>query len=128
MANLEATIANFVAGDHLSIERTVTSVPNTTLISGAWFTIKRKYTDIDSGALVQKYITTSYEDGVGHIDDSGADGTGHLIFLLTPEDTVLLTPLSDYKYDIQIRLSTGMINTPESGIITAFPQVTITPL
>lgn len=125
MANYEATIANFVAGDHLSVERTITAVPSGTTISGAWFTIKRKYTDLDAGALVQKFITAIYQADIGHIDDIGADGTGHLIFLLTPADTIKLTPLSDYKYDIQVRLDSGMINTPESGVITAFPQVTV---
>lgn len=125
MANLEATIANFVAGDHLSVERTVTAVPGGTTISGAWFTIKRKYADLDAGALVQKFITTTFQTDIGHIDDTGGDGTGHLIFLLTPADTIKLSPLSEYRYDIQVRLNTGMINTPESGIITAFPQVTL---
>ncbi len=124
MANLEGTITNFVAGDDLSIERTITAIPTSTTISGAWFTVKRKYTDLDAGALIQKFITAIAEDDVGHIDDTGADGTGHLIFLLTPDDTILLTPLSEYKYDIQVRLDTGMINTPETGVIVAFPQVT----
>lgn len=125
MANLEATIANFVAGDHLSVERTVTSVPDGTTISGAWFTIKRKIADLDGSALVQKFITTTYQADIGHIDDTGGDGTGHLIFLLTPSDTIQLSPLSEYRYDIQVRLDTGMINTPESGVITAFPQITL---
>lgn len=125
MANLGATIANFVAGDNLSVERTITTIPSGITISGAWFTIKRKYSDLDTVALVQKYITTTFQNGIGYIDDTGADGIGHLIFSLTPSDTVLLTPLSEYKYDIQVRLSSGQINTPESGVIIAFPQVTI---
>jgi hypothetical protein len=121
----EATIAQFVAGDHLSIERTITAVPSGQTIAQAWFTIKRKYSDTDNAALVQKVITPILQANIGHIDDTGADGTGHLIFSLTPADTAALTPLSDYRYDIQTKLSNGTINTPEVGTITAFPQVTI---
>lgn len=124
MANLEATITNFVAGDHLSVERTVTAVPSGTTISGAWFTVKRKYTDLDTGAVIQKFITAISVTDVGQVDDTGADGIGHLIFLLTPADTILLTALSEYRYDIQVRLNSGQINTPEIGTIIAFPQVT----
>ena len=125
MANLESTIANFVVGDHLSIERTIISVPSGTTIAAAWFTIKRRYADIDGNAIVQKAITTTPQTDIGYIDDTGGDGVAHLVFTLIPSDTIKLTPLSEYKYDIQVRLSDGLINTPESGIIVAFPQVTI---
>lgn len=124
MANLSATIADFVAGDHLSVERTVTAIPSGTTISGAWFTVKRKYTDLDTGAVIQKFITIISNPTVGQIDDTGGDGTGHLLFILTPTDTSLLTPLSEYRYDIQVKLDSGMINTPETGTIIAYPQVT----
>lgn len=125
MANLEATIANFVAGDDLSIERTITAVPSGQTISSAWFTIKRNYSDLDVDAIVQKLITPTLQVTIGQIDDTGGDGTGHLIFFLSPAETILLTPLSDYKYDIQVQLSNNKIYTPESGTIVAFPQVTI---
>ena len=124
MPNYEATIADFVIGDDLVIERSITTVPSGQTITDAWFTVKRKYSDLDVDALIQKEITPVLQATIGHIDDTGADGTGHLIFYLTPTDTLLLNPLSDYRYDIQLKLSGGSISTPEIGIITAFPQVT----
>lgn len=124
MPNYEATIADFVIGDDLVIERSITTVPSGQTITDAWFTVKRKYSDLDVDALIQKEITPVLQATIGHIDDTGADGTAHLIFYLTPTDTLLLNPLSDYRYDIQLKLSGGSISTPEIGIITAFPQVT----
>lgn len=126
MPNYDATIADFVIGDTLSIERTITTVPSGTTIANAWLTIKRKYSDVDNSAIIQKAITPDLQATVGQIDDTGADGTGHLIFTLIPADTLLLAPLSAYKYDIQIKLSNGVISTPELGTITGLPQVTIT--
>lgn len=123
MATYDAIIDEFVAGDDLSVERTVTGVPATTTLTNAWFTVKRKLTDADADAILQKIIT-SVSTSSGQIDDTGADGTGHVIFLLVPADTVLLTPLSEYHYDIQVKTSAGKIYTPESGKIVAQIQVT----
>lgn len=123
MATFDATITNFIAGDDLTIERSVTNVTSGAVIASAWFTVKRSYSDLDSVAIIQKIVTAVLSSD-GQIDDTGVDGTGHVKFLLTSTDTEKLTPLSDYKYDIQIRLNSGVINTPELGVITAFPQVT----
>jgi hypothetical protein len=124
MPNYEATITNFAAGDDLSIERTITTVPSGQTMSTAWLTVKRSVSDTDVQAVFQKEITSALVAGEGQIDDTGADGTAHLIFYLAAADTVLLTPLSDYRYDIQVKLSGGGISTPEIGVITAFPQMT----
>lgn len=126
MATYDATITNFVAGDDLTIERTITSVPSGQTITNAWFTVKRKISDLDASAIIQKAITSSLVAGVGHIDDTGADQTGHVIFYLTAAETILLTPYSGYFYDVQIKLSGGSISTPELGTITAYPQITRT--
>lgn len=123
MANYEGIIADFVAGDDFTIERTITAVPSGQTITNAWFTVKRTIDDADVLAIFQKTITSASTSS-GQIDDTGADGTGHLYFTLLAADTVLLTPYSDYRYDIQIKLSGGGISTPELGFITAFPQIT----
>lgn len=124
MANYNGSITDFIRGDTLTVERTITLIPSGELLATAWFTIKRKYTDNDVNAVLQKVITSVDTATVGWIDDTGADGTGHILFYLTAANTALLNAFSEYKYDIQVKLSGGAIYTPESGTIVAFPQVT----
>ncbi|HTH22211.1 MAG TPA: hypothetical protein VL854_08340 [Nitrososphaeraceae archaeon] len=119
MSDFEAIIANFAIGDNFTIERTVT-IPSGTILSTVWFTVKRSYAD--SAALFQKVITTSGQLGVGIIDNAN---TAHFIFYLLPDDTIRMYPLSEYKYDIQLRLSDGTLSTYELGIMRGQPQVTI---
>lgn len=126
MPSYESTITDFVAGDDFTIERTITLVPSGQTMINAWLTVKRRISDTDALAVFQKAITTSLIAGIGHIDDTGADGTGHVIFYLIAANTVLLTPYSEYRYDIQVKLSGGAISTPETGVIIAFPQSTRT--
>lgn len=125
MPNYEATITDFVAGDYLDIERTITAVPSGQTISTGWFTVKSSYSKTDIQAIIQKEITTANQAGIGWIEDTGADGTGKVHFYLTAADTQLLSGYTDYLYDIQIKLSGGAISTPELGTITAFPQITL---
>ena len=125
MANFEGTITNFVAGDDLTVERTITLIPSGQILTTAWLTVKRKVSDTDIQAVLQKVITSSLVPNVGQIDDTGADGTGHLIFYIIAAETVLLTPYSEYRYDIQVKLNGGAISTPELGTIVAFPQATL---
>lgn len=124
MPNFEGVITDFVAGDDFTIERTLTPVPSGQTITNAWFTVKRKVTDIDAYAVIQKAITPILVTSIGQIDDTGIDGTGHIVLYLIAAETVLLTPYSEYHYDIQVKLSGGAISTPETGIIIAFPQIT----
>ena len=124
MPNYEATITDFAAGDDISVERTITTVPSGQTMTLAWFTVKRKISDSDAQAIFQKQITPSFAANIGQIDDTGADGTGHLLFYLVADNTELLTPYSEYRYDIQVKLSGGGIATPEIGVIVAFPQIT----
>ena len=126
MTNYSGVINALVIGDDLTIERTITALPSGVSLLQAWFTVKRGYADIDSAAVFQKTITIVSQIGIGVIDDTGStDGIGHFMFYLTPVDTVKLYPLSEYKYDIQVRLSDGVIATPESGVIIGLPQVTL---
>lgn len=118
-------IADFYIGDNLDIEREVTNVPVGQTITNAWFTVKRKYTDLDADAVMQKAIT-GVSSAAGIILDTGADGTGRIKFTLLPTDTVLFSALSEYIYDIQIKTSAGGIYTKESGTIIGNPQITIT--
>lgn len=123
MPNFEGTITDFAVGDDITVERTITAVPSGQTITNAWFTVKRRISDTDAQAIFQKTITSSLTSA-GQIDDTGADGTAHLLFYILAAETVLLTPDSSYRYDIQVKLSGGTISTPELGFITAFPQIT----
>lgn len=118
------TITDFVAGDDFTIGRTITNIPDGQVITKVWFTIKSSFSKTDVQATLQKIITDISVPDVGQIDDTGADNTGHVYIYLTPDDTALLTPYAEYKYDIQVKLSGGGITTPETGIIVALPQVT----
>jgi hypothetical protein len=119
VTNYDATLTNFVAGDDFTIERTVTSLVSGVVLERVWFTVKRKLSQADIDAVIQKEITTINVNGTGYIDD-----TDHFYIYLTTADTVLLTPYSSYYYDIQLQLSDTTITTPEYGTIIALPQVT----
>lgn len=124
MPDYAGIITNFVAGDHIDIERTITTLPSGQIISNAWFTVKNKRNDLDIDALIQKEITTILTSGTGWIEDTGTDTIGLIHFFLTPDDTMILTAFAEYHYDIQIKTNAGMIYTPEIGTISAHPQIT----
>jgi len=117
-------ISDIVAGNDVEIERTLTTIPSGTVLSQAWFTVKKKYTDADVDAIISKLITTVNQSGIGFIEDAGAgDGIAKIHFYLTPLDTVKLIAYSQYPYDIKIKLDNSMLFTPESGLIVASPAV-----
>lgn len=117
------TINDFVNGDDLEIERTIT-IPSGTLISAAWFMVKRSVLHEDAQALISKSITTTTVSGVGVIQDTGiTDAIALLLFWLTPTDTNILTPFSEYPYSIKVALNNNKVYTPERGVIVADPAV-----
>jgi len=123
------TIANgriddFVNGDDLEIERTITSIPSGVMIEAAWFMVKRNYSDPDSKAIISKLATHSNTAGQGWIFDDGLDDSEATVrFYLTPADTELLYAYSEYPYSIKIKLDNERLNTPELGVIVAYPWV-----
>ena len=112
---ITARIDDFVAGDNVSIERTVT-IPSGVSIQTAWLTVKRRYSDIDPDAIISKLITSVLST------DGKITGTG-LLFKLTPEDTSILTALSEYPYSIKLKYSDTTVSTFYGGIIMALPAV-----
>lgn len=123
MTIIDGKINDFVSGDDLEIERSITSIPEGISIDTAWFMVKRKFTDPDIKAIISKTITASNTTDVGWIEDVGTDGDGLLRFYLTRAETAILTPLSEYQYSIKIKLDNDKVNTPERGIIIAEPAV-----
>jgi hypothetical protein len=123
MTITDGRIDDFVSGDDLEIERSITSIPDGVIISTAWFMVKRKFSDTDAHALISKTITATNTVNVGWIEDTGIDGDGLIRFYLTAAETVLLTPLSEYQYSIKLKLDNDKVNTPERGVIVAEPAV-----
>lgn len=116
-------IDDFVAGDDLEVERMITDIPEGITIVTAWLMVKRKYTDSDDKAIISKTITSGNTAGIGWIENTGTSGEGTLRFYLTPLETAILNPLSEYPYSIKIKLSNGIVNTPEVGVIIATPAI-----
>lgn len=88
---------------------------NSPSLSGAtaWLTIKKKFSQDDDDALLQKIITgTSGNDGV--IVAVGDPSTHYLQFTLEPSDTddVASRP---WRYDVQIKLADARIFTVQDG-------------
>ncbi len=125
MSHLRETINDFVRGDSVQIPRTVTItdiLPNT--LDKAWMTIKRRVSDSDAAAMLQKTITPVVSTD-GHIDEVGSmSAAGHLYFLLTADDTNAMDPWRIYHYDIKVLSSGGHANTVEMGTITAAAAIT----
>ncbi len=123
MTIFSGLIDEFVAGDDLEIERTIQAIPSGIVIDTAWFVVKHKFTDSDDDAFISKAITISNVVDIGWIQDTGSLGNGLIHFYLTPVETALFTPLSQYPYSIKIKFSNGKLNTPEVGYIQALPAV-----
>lgn len=117
-------ISDFFVGDNLDIEKDITDIPAGETLATAWFTVKRKPTDLDADAIMQKTITSGSSSS-GIITDIGIDGTGHVKFTLLPADTLLLAPNNEYLYDIQVETSAGKIFTKDYGKIIGHQQITI---
>jgi len=119
---LNETITGFVTGDNLEVRRVITDLP--AAIATAWFTVKQSERQDDDDALIKKEITTSDDPGVGQVEDAGGAGSsGDLRFDFVPDDTESMGDLR-WTYDIQLKLSTGEIYTPEKGTITMDMDVT----
>lgn len=123
MTVIDGRIDDFVAGDDLEIERTITSIPDGIILDTAWFMVKRKFTDSDTDALIMKTITVTDTAEIGWIEDTGVDGDGLIRFYITPDETAILTPLSEYQYSIKLKFDNDKLNTPERGVMVAEPAV-----
>lgn len=122
MPNFTGIITGIAAGDDLDIVRSVPGVPATQTITKAWLTLKTSVTDADPG-LLQKAITSVASGGVGQITDTGAAGTGSLLFQLTGANTLAL-PFGPVFYDIKVLTSAGKVYTVEQGKYISTPRIT----
>lgn len=123
MSILTGIITGIVAGDDLDVIRSVPGVPATQTLTKAWLTLKTNVGDADPG-LLQKAITSSLVSGVGQITDTGALGTGAILFQLTGANTLALPVGTNIYYDIKVLTSASKIYTVEQGKYYATPRIT----
>ena len=91
-------------------------------VASIWFTVKARYSEPDSGALVQRTVG----DGI-YVTDGP---TGEAQVVLTHAETSILGAREyDYVWDVQIRRDTygseSIISTANEGTMTVNPDVTI---
>ena len=91
-------------------------------VASIWFTVKARYSEPDSGALVQRTV------GNGIYVTDGPTGEAQVV--LTHAETSLLGAREyDYVWDVQIKRDTygseSIISTANEGTMTVNPDVTI---
>lgn len=124
MAQQDVLIAGFVSGDSLRVKRTYTDLPVGLIFTKIYLTIKKRKTDSDAQAIIQKFITNILTVA-GQITDDGTDeGTIAFFFSFAPNETALLTPNDTFYYDIQGITSASEPYTFELGTIVMEQGIT----
>jgi hypothetical protein len=116
-------LRGFVAGDDFDVERTITGIPAGRTLTKAWLTVKRLAADVDGSALLQLVITSSLTSA-GQITDTGADGTGTVVFQVSAAQSAALGFALTYQYDIQLKFDNAEIATLERGSLQLEQGVT----
>lgn len=105
----EMTLRTFDDYDEI---RTVGKVPAGTLLSKAWWAIKRNENDADADAAIFVTITAS-PTADGQITDTGASGTGTVQFSISHTETGTLVPGQEYVGMMKALLNNGKVGTFE---------------
>lgn len=113
-------------GDARTVRRTYRKLPTGALLSKAWLTIKKRETDPDAQALIQKDITIALTVKGQITDADTAGGEVGMFFEITKEDTAQaqIKVDVDYPFDIQILRATGQPHTLSKGTVKFFLGVT----
>ena len=110
------TIKDRCIGDDFDIERPVTGIPAGVTLTKAWLMVKASERDADAAAVISKTITAASVAGTGHITDTGSgDQAGELVFQIQAANTAGLTAKKTYHYGIKVQLSSGVVDTLETG-------------
>lgn len=118
MPTLNGSINDFVAGDDLEVDRTVTGLNSA--LTDAWLTIRAA---ARGSAVVTKHITEMADAENGELTNASPPDSADLAFFIGQSETAVLSRRL-YFYDIQVKDSDGKIYTPESGRIYAKRQIT----
>ncbi len=119
------SLRDAVVGNSYQLERTVSDVPDGETVEEAWFTLKRRATDSDESAALQKNITTVSVLGTGVVINSSPATTEAILrFNIGPDDWGDVDGQTLYLYDIKLRTSGGAAYTFESGDFVAETSIT----
>lgn len=89
---------------------------NLTGIQNMWFTVKRRFSQVDADALMQKTLVS------GIVVDNAAGGLAHVD--IVPADTASLPAFAQtFHYDVKIKLG-GRTEILTEGELTIDPTVT----
>lgn len=127
MPDVEVDLEGLVVGDDWDITQSIEGIPEGAPLSQAWFTVKESRDDDDSAAVIGPIeITAVANQNAGQIADTGdADPfIAVCVFLVLKEETADLTPGKRYHYDIQGRLTNGLVKTVQLGRLTPVAGVT----
>ena len=123
MTILNTVITDFSVGDDVIVDRQF-PVAEATTVTTAWLMVKRRYDLADSDAIIAKTITTVEDVDQGIISNDGTvDSEAIVRFYINADETVELTPYSEYVYSIKVLFNTGKVYTEELGKIIAYPAV-----
>ncbi len=119
------SLRDAVIGNSYQIERTVSNVPAGETVDEAWFTLKRRTTDADMNAAIQKHITPVAVIGQGIIINTSPESESAILqFNIAPDDWADVLGQVLYVYDIKVLTSGGAVDTFEFGDFVAEGQVT----
>jgi hypothetical protein len=126
MPDFNDRIDDFTPGADVDVRRTITSLPAGQLLTDAWLVVKEKPWHMDTEAVISKAITPVNQNGVGHIEDTGASGTAILRFDLRRQDTQLLKPNQAYHHEVKIKTDANKVSRAFVGLVIANRAVTKT--
>lgn len=111
---------SIIRGDTNRFEISVTSDLDGSVVdltgASVWFTLKKSRDDTDENKIFQKTVGA----GVLIADPAG----GVVRVTIEASDSVSLSPLRLYAYDLQVKTATNDIFTPISGTVSVVADVT----
>jgi hypothetical protein len=105
-------------GNDFVVRRTYTTLPAGTVITKAWFSVKKSEKESDAQALIHKEITAS-PSANGHITTANtAGGTLAMYFEPSRNETINAKPDLQYFEGVRVLASDGKIHDMEKGTIS----------
>jgi hypothetical protein len=111
-------------GDDFRVRRTYTTLPAGTVITKAWFTVKKSEKEADPQALIHKEITTAPSANGQITTANTAGGTLAMYFDPNRTETIKAKAGLEYIHDVKVLASDGQIHTLEIGNIPFIKGVT----
>jgi len=111
-------------GDDFVVRRTYTTLPPGTVITKAWFSVKKSEKESDGQALIHKEITAAPSANGQITIPNTAGGTLAMFFNPNRTETIKAKAGLDYIHDVKVLASNGDIHTLEKGNIPFFSGVT----